>query len=99
MTATTRHDRRAVRQRWSVTAREARLAARLAHLDYKTSGETGAMRVPSKARTWYQGNRRNAHRPPPGRSWDRTGSAYVVATDELGGLPEPIIHHRWRKQM
>ncbi len=93
----TRRERRAVRQRGFVTAREARLAARLAHLDYKVSGETGAMRVPSRMRTWHLGGRPNAHRPPPGQGWDRSGPTYVVEADGLGRLPQPIIHNRWRR--
>ena len=95
----TRRERRAIRQRGFVTAREARLAARLARLDYKVSGETGAMKVPSKARTWHQGGRLNAHEPPPGRDWDRSGPTYVVEAGELGRLPKPIIHHQWRRLM
>ena len=94
----TRHKRRAIRQRWLVTTREARLAARLARLDYKVSGETGAMKVPSKARTWYQGNRRNAHMPPPGQTWDRSGPTYVTGIHEVK-FTKPIIHHHWRRQM
>ena len=39
----TRWERRAQRRGRAVTVREARLAARLARLDYKTSGETGAI--------------------------------------------------------
>ena len=93
----TRHERRAVRQLGLVTAREARLAARLARLDYKVSGETGAMRVPTRARTWHQGGRLSAHRPPPGLGWDRSGATYVVEAGELGRLPKPIIHHQWRR--
>jgi hypothetical protein len=77
-------------------AYEGPLPGWLRPLDYKTSGETGAMRVPSKARTWYQGNRRNAHTPPPGQRWDRSGLTYLI---EAGGtrLERPIIHHRWRR--
>ena len=53
MTFMTRRERRARRRRGFVTARQAQLAARLACLDYKVSGETGAMRVPSRMRMWY----------------------------------------------
>ena len=80
----------------SVTDRDARLATRLAHLDYKVSGETGAMRVPSKARTWHLEGRLNAHRPPPGRGWERSGVTYVTGINEVG-FAKPIIHHRWRR--
>ena len=97
----TRRERRAQRRRWSVTAREARLAARLARLDYKTSGETGAMRVPTKTRTWHLNNRANGHRPLPGQRWDRSGPTYVVAVLDSDSrevrVAKPIISHRWRR--
>ena len=94
----TRRERRARRHRGCVTAKEARLAARLARLDYKTSGETGAMRVPSKGHTWHLGGRANGHAPPPGQGWERSGPTYVTAS-ELGTLAEPVLHHRWRSLM
>lgn len=90
----TRQERRARRQRRFVTAREARLAARLARLDYKTSGETGALTPPTKERVWYPGNRKNAHQGPPGRRWDRSGRALVVAGEDRK-LPEPVARERW----
>ena len=93
----TRRERRAIRRRWFVTAREASLAARLARLDYKVT-ENGALKPPTKGRTWNRGNRKNAHRPPGGRGWDRSGPTYVVGVDEAR-LPEPIIHYRWRRLM
>ena len=94
----TRSERRAQRRRWSVTAREARLAARLARLDYKVSGETGAMRVPTKGRVRHRGNRPNGHAPPLGRAWDRSGPTYVIEAEGLGKLPQPVVHHRWLSQ-
>ena len=75
---------------------DARLPGWLRPLDYRVSGETGAMRVPSKARTWHMGNRKNAHAPPPGQGWSRSGATYV--TGYAGAqLPRPIIHHEWRR--
>ncbi len=99
MTSISRTERRARRHLWSVTTRQARQAARLARLDYKVSGEPGAMRVPAKGRTWHKGNRRNGHAPPPGQGWDRSGLTYVVEAEGLGRLPQPVIHHRWRRLM
>ena len=93
----TRQERRNRRLHRFVTAREARLAARLARLDYKTSGETGALRPTASAKVWHPGNRPNGHAPPPGRDWSRSGPTYVVDAAETGRLPEPIILHRWRK--
>lgn len=91
----TRQERRAQRQRRFVTDKEARLAARLARLDYRTTGESGALKVPSKGRTWHMGGRLNGHRPPPGQPWDRSGPTYVVETESQGRLPEPVLFHTW----
>ncbi len=96
MAVMTRRERRARRQRRFVTVREAQLAARLARMGYKVSNESGALRVPSKMRTWYQGNRKSAHQPPPGQAWERSGPAYVTAANGTG-LAEPIVLHRWRR--
>ena len=95
----TRRERRAQRQQRFVTEKEARLAARLARLDYRLSGETGVLRLPAKGQTWCQGNRKNGQAPSPGRGWDRSGPTYVVESAELGKLPKPIIHHSWRRLM
>ena len=94
----TRQERRAQRLRRFVTDREARLAARLARLDYRTTGESGALKVPSRQRTWHLGGRLNGHRPPPGQPWDRSGPAYVTETKGQGRLPEPVPHHTWRRR-
>ena len=67
-------------------------------LDYKVSGESGALKVPSKVRTWHLNNRANGHAPPPGQAWDRSGPAYVVAAGGTS-LAEPIIHHRWQRMI
>jgi hypothetical protein len=91
----TRSERRAKRQKRFVTAKEARLAARLAKLDYRVT-DNGALKPPTKGRTWHLGNRLNGHAPPPGRDWDRSGPTYVVAVGEVR-LPEPVIHERWRR--
>ena len=90
-----RQGRRAERQRRFVTEREASLAARLARLDYKVT-ENGALKPRTKGRMWHRGNRRNGHRPPIGRTWDRLGPTYVVAIDEVR-FANPIIHYRWRQ--
>ena len=49
--STTRLERPTRRQRRFVSAKEARLAARLARLDLKVSGETGALRGRTKHRS------------------------------------------------
>ena len=93
----TRRQRRSIRLLRIVTTREARLAARLARLDYKVT-ENGALRPPTKGRTWHLGNCKNGHRPPPGREWDRSGATYVTGVHEVN-FTEPIIHHQWRRLM
>ena len=75
----TRRQRRARRARGHLSARDGRIAARLARLDYKIASESGALTPPSKQRVWHLNGRLNGHAPPPGRSWDRAGPARVVA--------------------
>lgn len=60
MTNSKRQERRDLRRRRFVTDKEARLAARLARLDYKVSGETGAMKIPTKPRIQVKSTNRNA---------------------------------------
>ncbi len=95
VTSITRHERRTLRRRMFLTVKEAKLASRMARLDYKVSGETGAMKVPTKSIIGQHG-RKNAYAPPPGRAWSRSGPTYVIETDWPGTLAKPIIHHRWR---
>ena len=67
-------------------------------LDYRVSGEIGALRVPSKSLTWHLAKPPNGATPPLGRGSDRSGAAYVVGVHEVR-FPKPIIHHRWRRLM
>ena len=84
VTLVTRRERRATRRLRFVTAREARWAARVARLDYKVSGETGALRPPTKMRVRL-------------RSDSRNGPAYLVKVRGLGTLSKPITHSEWRR--
>ena len=97
MPVMTRLQRRSLRLQRFVTVKQARLAARLARVDYKVSNESGALKVPSKVRTWHLNGRINGHAPPPGLAWDRAGRAYLVEAPSLVELPKPIINHRWRR--
>ena len=74
----TRRERRAKRQRGFLSARDGRIAAQLARVDYKTAGESGALTPPYRSRLWHRNGRLNGHAPPPGRTWDRAGPARVV---------------------
>jgi hypothetical protein len=92
----TRQERRATRLQRLVTAREPRLASWLAHLDYKVSGESGALKVPGKVRTWHLNNRKNGHQPPPGQSWDRSGPVYLVGPGETTAATL-ALRQLWRR--
>ena len=72
------HQREALRRGRAVTAREAQLAARWAKLDYKTSGETGAMRVPTRPGKWPTGSR------PPAAGTVRHGPVLTFAYQQIG---------------
>ena len=76
---TTRRQRRARRQQGHLSAKDGRIAARLARLDYKIASESGALTPPSKQRVWHLNGRLNGHAPPLGRGWDRAGPARVTA--------------------
>ena len=89
MTVMTPRERRAERQRRFVTDKEARLAARLARLDYKVTNENGAMRVHTHSLTWHLVSRPNGTAPPPGRGWDRSGPARVTRDRGLVALAKP----------
>ena len=79
---TTRRQRRAERQRRLVTSKEASLAARLAHLDYRVSGESGALTVHTHSLSWHRANSPNITVPPEGQGWDRSGPARWVREPE-----------------
>ena len=74
----TRRERRALRQLRFVTAREASLAAILAHLYYNVPGEAGALRVPTHSLIWHQGDRPNGQAPPPGQGIGGSGPVDVA---------------------
>ncbi|MBI2171478.1 MAG: hypothetical protein HYU30_05590 [Chloroflexi bacterium] len=68
-------------------------------LDYRVSGESGALRIRGKGRTWHQGGRANGHAPPPGQGWERSGPTYVVKVPGLGILEKPMTHSEWRRMV
>jgi hypothetical protein len=91
----TRQQRRAIRLQRFTLAKEARLATWLAHLDYRVSGESGALKVPGKVRTWHLNGRANGHQPPPGQSWDRSEPVHVV-TAGVAEATNVALRQRWR---
>ena len=76
---TTRGPRRAKRRRSFLAAKDGRVAAQLARVDYKIANDSGALTPPQKTRLWHRNGRLNGHAPPPGRAWDRAGPTRVVA--------------------
>ncbi len=81
----TRQERRAQRQLRFVTNKEARLAALRAHLGYKVSGETGALRPPIKMRFHFRTDGRN-------------GPTYLIGIHDRR-FARPILHREWRRLM
>lgn len=87
----TRHQRRALRIRL-VTTREAHRAALEAGLDYRVSGESGALVVHTHTLTWHRAKSPNITVPPPGRGWDRSGRARMVEGTK-GSVGVPVAQH------
>ena len=81
----TRRERRRKRSRVRISAKEARLAARLAGLGYKIPGPGGALKVPTKPRLNQPMNDA------------RNGASYVVAAHGRR-LPKPVVEREWRPQ-
>ena len=83
-------------QQHFVTDREARQAARLAGLDYRLSGRSGALRLPAGVRVRLKGDRPAEARRQADHKPDRSGPAYVVGFGDQR-FKTPILHSRWRK--
>ena len=78
----TRRERRAKRMGRLVTRKEARWAARVARVGYKLSGETGALKPPTKVHVG-------------GGSRGRSSTAYLV--EAAGKRLDPPVNHRRTK--
>ena len=74
----TRQERRALRLQRVVSDWEAHRAALQAGLDYRVSGESGALVVRGRSITWHRAKSPNITIPPAGRGWDKSGRARVV---------------------
>ena len=72
-------------------AKEAHRAALQAGLDYRVSGETGALVVHTHSLSWHRAKSPNITAPPPGRGWDGSGTVRVVGVDEADA-PKQGIH-------
>ena len=74
----TRHQRRALRRQRLAAAKEAGRAALQAGLDYRVSGESGALTVHTHSLSWHRAKSPNITIPPPGRGWDGSGTVRMV---------------------
>ena len=74
----TRQQRRALRLQRVVEDRDAHRAALRAGLDYRVSGETGALVVHTHSLSYHRAKTPNITIPPVGRGWDKSGRARVV---------------------
>ncbi len=83
-------------QQHFVTDREARQAARLAGLDYRLSGRSGALRLPAGVKVRLAGDRLADARRKADQKPDRSGPAYVVGIGDQR-FDTPVLHSRWRK--
>ncbi len=79
----TRYQRRAQRLQRFAAAREARLVARMAGLDYRSSGESGALVVHTHSLSWHRAKSPNITAPPPGKEWGRSGPIKIVQVHEV----------------
>ena len=88
----TRHQRRALRLLRLVGAKEAHRAAMRAGLDFRVSGESGALVILSHSLNWHRAKSPNITIPPAGRGWDKSGPARVVkgpqASDSTQGIQD-----------
>ena len=94
----TRWERRALRRQRFAEDREARQVARLAGLDYRVSGESGALVVHTHSLSWHRSKSPNITVPPSGRSWGRSGSVYMIETQGTGRCNVPQIPNLKPKQ-
>ncbi len=79
-----RQQRRAKRLQGVVSNRDAYRAAMRAGLDFRVSGETGALVVHSHSISYHRAKSPNITIPPAGRGWDKSGRARVVDGTQAG---------------
>ncbi len=67
-------------------------------LDYRVSGETGALVVHTHSLSWHRPKSSNITAPPPGREWD--GSSRVRKVGKLEGkMAQPVNRRQRTKQL
>ncbi len=93
--ATTKEVRLAARLEHRVSGREGKtraigyeapLPGWLGPLDYRVSGESGALIVHTHSLSWHRAKNPNITTPPPGRGWDGSGPVRMVVVDETNSL-------------
>ena len=94
VTPITRHQRRARRLQKLAAAREAHRAALKAGLDYRVSGESGALVVHTHSLSWHRAKCPNITLPPLGRGWDRSSRVRVVWVDQADATKQGVQHRR-----
>lgn len=94
---TTRRQRRAWRLQKLAAAREARIIARMAGLDYRVSGESGAIVVHTHSLSWHRSKSPNITVPPLGREWDGSGPVRAVGKPE-DRMAQPVNRQQRGKQ-
>jgi hypothetical protein len=82
---TNRRQRREQRMKRLVRDAEAHRAAIREGLDYRISGEHGAMTVHTHSLGWHRAKTPNSAVPPQGRGWDRSGPVRVSLQSD--GIP------------
>ena len=65
----------------------------MASLDYRVSGESGALVMHTHCLTWHRSKSPNITVPPPGRGWDGSSPVRVVGKPERG-IVQPVNHHQ-----
>ena len=85
-----RQQRRAMRLQGLVSDREAHRAAMRAGLDFRVSGESGALVVHSHSLSYHRAKSPNITIPPVGRGWDKSGRARVVDGTQAGSTAPDI---------
>ena len=85
-----RQQRRAKRLQGVVSNRDAYRAAMRAGLDFRVSGETGALVVHSHSLSYHRAKTPNITIPPAGRGWDKSGRARVVQEAQVN-VTAPVI--------
>ena len=76
---------------------EAPLPEWLQPLDYRGSGESGALVVHTHSLSWHRAKSPNITVPPAGKEWGRSALARVVRVDKASATEQDIDHRRGKQ--